>query len=124
MKSVSFGTAVIGVLFALSAHAADQAPLHRADKILVDAKGMTVYTYDKDASGSGKSTCTGQCAENWPPVKAEGKDFSDPYAALTRDDGSKQLSYKGRPLYTFVKDKKPGDKTGDKVKDVWHVIRD
>ena len=37
--------------------------------MLVDAKGMALYTYDKDATGV--SNCTGQCAQNWPPLLAE-----------------------------------------------------
>jgi predicted lipoprotein with Yx(FWY)xxD motif len=83
---------------------------------------MTVYTFDKDTANSGKSACSGSCAENWPPVQAGDAQPAAPYSTVTRDDGSKQLAYKGKPLYTFAKDKKAGDKTGDKVKDVWHVV--
>jgi len=43
---------------------------------------------------------------------------------VTRDDGSKQWAYKGKPVYLWVKDKKPGDKTGDGVREVWHVIKE
>jgi predicted lipoprotein with Yx(FWY)xxD motif len=121
MKSVSLATALLASLLALPVHAAD-APVHKSGGMLVDAKGMTVYTYDKDSGG--KSTCTGQCAENWPAVKAGDAPLSAPYGSIAREDGSKQLTYKGKPLYTFVKDKKAGDKAGDKVKDVWHVVTD
>lgn len=120
MKSVSLGTAALFALFTFSAHASDAFPVKKADGMLVDAKGMTVYTYDKDSAG--KSACVAKCAENWPPVMAtEAKPMED-YSTITRADGKKQLAYKGKPLYTFVKDKKPGDKVGDKVMDAWHVV--
>jgi predicted lipoprotein with Yx(FWY)xxD motif len=124
MKSVSLGTAVLCALLALPAFAADGAPVHKSGHMLVDAKGMTVYTFDKDSAGSGKSACTGGCAANWPAVQAGDAPLAPPYSAITREDGSKQLAYKGKPLYTFVKDKKAGDKAGDKLKDMWHVVTD
>ncbi|GAB3447448.1 hypothetical protein NX773_13480 [Massilia solisilvae] len=118
MKSLSF---ILAVLLAAPALAADP-PVHKSDGMLVDAKGMTVYTFDQDKGG--KSTCTGQCAENWPPVAAGSATLESPYSSITREDGTKQLTYKGKPLYTFSKDKSPGDKKGDKVKDMWHVVSD
>lgn len=122
MKQAILGAAVLSALLGASAFAADNLPVRKSGGMLVDAKGMTVYTYDKDTPA--KSACTGMCAQNWPPVAAGDGALPEPYTAVTRDDGSKQLAYKGKPLYTFVKDKKPGDKTGDKVKDVWHVVTD
>ena len=124
MKSISLGTAVLIALFTLSTHAADTAPLKKANGVLVDSKGMTVYTFDKDAANSGKSACAGPCAENWPAVQAGDAQPAAPYSTITREDGTKQLAYKGKPLYTFAKDKKAGDKTGDKFKDTWHVVTD
>jgi predicted lipoprotein with Yx(FWY)xxD motif len=125
MKSVSLAAASLLVLFSLSAHADDTVPLKKSDGRLVDARGMTVYTFDKDAADSGKSACSGKCAENWPPVQAGAAQPSAPYSVVTRDDGSKQLAYKGKPLYTFVKDKKPGDKAGDKaMNNNWHAVTD
>ncbi len=90
-------------------------------KALADAKGMTLYTFDKDAGG--KSACNGQCAVNWPPLAASGgvSGMGD-WSVVTRDDGSKQWAYKGKPLYTFVKDTKPGDVVGDGFNNnVWHI---
>jgi predicted lipoprotein with Yx(FWY)xxD motif len=123
MKSVSLGSAFLLALFSLSAHAADP-PVKKMNGMLVDAKGMTVYTFDKDSANSGKSACTGGCAANWPAVQAGSSELSAPYSSITRDDGSKQLAYNGKPLYTFVKDKKPGDKHGDKAMNAWHVVTD
>jgi predicted lipoprotein with Yx(FWY)xxD motif len=125
MKSVSLGSAFLFTLLSLSAHAAEPAmPAKMMNGMLVDMKGMTVYTFDKDSANSGKSACTGGCAANWPAVQAGGGELATPYSSITRDDGSKQLAYKGKPLYTFVKDKKPGDKAGDKAMNMWHVVTD
>jgi predicted lipoprotein with Yx(FWY)xxD motif len=125
MKSVSLGSAFLLALFSLSAHAADPAaPVKKMDGMLVDSKGMTVYTFDKDTANSGKSACTGGCANNWPAVQAGSGELAAPYSSITREDGSKQLAYKGKPLYTFVKDKKPGDKAGDKAMNAWHAVTD
>ena len=101
-----------------------QSGMKKADGVLVDAAGMTVYTFDKDTAGSGKSTCNGECATNWPPVPVTAERVASPYSTVTRDDGTRQLAYKGKPLYLFAKDTKPGERKGDKVKDVWHVVTD
>ncbi|NWD67223.1 hypothetical protein HX870_06385 [Pseudomonas gingeri] len=114
-------TAFCGVAFA-------DAPAKVADtaggKVLVDAKGMTLYTFTKDTAGSGKSVCNGPCANNWPPLPvAAGSKAADGYTIVTRDDGSKQWAYKDLPLYGWVKDSKPGDTTGEGVNSVWHVAK-
>jgi len=98
------------------------APVKAAGGVLVDSKGMTLYTFDKDADG--KSMCNGPCANNWPPLAAMAgaKDAGD-YSVVMREDGGKQWAYKGKPLYTWSKDKKPGDKTGDGFNNVWHVAK-
>lgn len=91
--------------------------------ILTSSYGKTVYTFDKDQAGSGKSECVLTCADNWPPVYVEpGIKLSGDFSIISRNDGQKQLTYKGKPLYFFVKDKNPGDKTGDGVNNVWHVV--
>ncbi len=90
--------------------------------MLVDHAGMTLYTFDKDAGG--KSMCNGECAANWPPLMVKGGEMaSGKWTQVKRDDGSMQWAYDGKPLYTFVKDKKAGDMTGDGMKDVWHVAK-
>ncbi|MBU3562559.1 MULTISPECIES: hypothetical protein [unclassified Polynucleobacter] len=91
--------------------------------ILTSSYGKTIYTFDKDQAGSGKSECVSTCANNWPPVYVEpGIMLSGDFSSIARNDGQKQLTYKGKPLYFFVKDKNPGDKTGDNVNNVWHVV--
>lgn len=91
-------------------------------KVLVDSKGMTLYTFTKDTSG--KSVCNGPCAANWPPLSAPADAKADhDYSIVTRDDGTRQWAYKGMPLYGWIKDAKPGDTTGDGVNQVWQVAK-
>jgi len=92
--------------------------------MLVNTAGMTLYTFDNDVPGSGKSKCNGPCAALWPPAlaAADAKPEGD-LTIVTRDDGAKQWAYKGKPIYLYSADKKPGDATGDNFKDVWHVIK-
>ena len=117
--------AVLTFIFASSAASAQM--LKTADtpkgKTFVDAKGMTLYTFDKDAGG--KSMCNGPCAENWPPLAAA--DDAKPTADLTvvvRDDGKKMWAYKGKPLYTFKNDTAPGETKGDGfLNGAWHMAK-
>ncbi len=100
------------------------APAQVADGVLAGPKGMTLYTFDKDVAGSAKSVCNGPCATNWPPLMAADADkASGEYSIITRDDGSRQWAIKGKPLYYWVKDSKPGDKTGDGFNKLWQVAR-
>lgn len=100
-------------------------PAKLADGALVDTKGMTLYTFDKDAADSGKSVCNGPCATLWPPALASSSDRPEgAFGIVTRDDGSRQWSYKGKPIYTYQADQKPGERAGDNFKNVWHIIKD
>jgi predicted lipoprotein with Yx(FWY)xxD motif len=100
------------------------APANVADGVLVGPNGMTLYTFDKDTADSGKSVCNGPCATNWPPLMAAESDkAAGDYSVITRDDGKKQWAVKGKPLYYWVKDTKPGDKTGDGFNKVWQVAK-
>jgi predicted lipoprotein with Yx(FWY)xxD motif len=90
-------------------------------KTLVDAKGMTLYIYDRDTA-AGKSSCNGNCATNWPPLMAAaGAKDAGSWTVITRDDGGKQWAYKGKPLYFWKDDKKAGDAEGDGRNNVWHI---
>ena len=92
-------------------------------KVLTDPKGMTLYTYDKDVTG--KSNCSGECAEYWPPALAgaDAKPVGD-LTIIKRDDGTMQWADDGEPLYTYVDDKKPGDVMGDGKNNVWHAVKE
>jgi predicted lipoprotein with Yx(FWY)xxD motif len=87
-------------------------------KVLVDSEGMTLYYFQKDQKGSGKSKCEGACAEAWPPMTTEGEPEamsgvkSAMLGTIKRSDGTTQVTYAGWPLYTFVEDKKPGEDNG------------
>jgi len=89
-------------------------------QVLTDAKGMTLYTYDKDEAG--KTNCYDKCATNWPPLAADASAKADgDFSIVDRTDGTKMWAYKGKPLYLWVKDTKAGDTTGDGVGGVWHT---
>lgn len=98
-----------------------QAQVSVQDGVLTGPDGMTLYTFDKDTAGSGKSVCNGPCATNWPPLTGTSAPQEGDYSLIERDDGTSQIAYKGKPLYYWAKDAKPGDRTGDGVNQVWHT---
>lgn len=86
--------------------------------ILVNAQGMTLYTFGQDSAGV--SNCAGQCATNWPPLTTIGTptasaSVTGTLATIVRSDGTTQVTYNGSPLYGWVRDTNPGDATGDNV---------
>ena len=91
--------------------------------VLTDAKGMTLYTFDKDKTDT--SNCTDDCAHKWPPLLAA-KDAkpAGEFSLVARKDGGHQWAHEGMPLYRWMNDKKPGDTTGDGLGGVWHVAKD
>jgi predicted lipoprotein with Yx(FWY)xxD motif len=96
-------------------------------QIMVDGKGMTVYYFTKDKAGSGASVCAGDCLVAWPSVvatsdKPTGQGITADLGSITRDDGSRQVTVDGLPVYLFAKDKAPGDVTGQGVGKVWYVV--
>ncbi|MEF8701145.1 MAG: hypothetical protein V5B32_15170 [Candidatus Accumulibacter sp. UW26] len=109
-------------LWACGALAESAAPASNEQGTLVGSNGMTLYVFDKDSGG--KSACNGPCASNWPPLMANAGDkASGDWSIIMRDDGRRQWAYKGRPLYFWAKDQKPGDKTGDGFNGVWHIAQ-
>lgn len=83
---------------------------------LTDAEGMNLYLFVRDEEGA--STCTGRCAENWPPLLAEGEPVAgegvdaELLGTTEREDGGTQVTYAGHPLYRYVRDQAPGDDNG------------
>ena len=124
MKSSLLPTLILSLAAIASGAAMAAAPVKTAGGMLVNTAGMTLYTFDNDTAGSGKSACNGPCAGLWPPVMAEAdaKPEGD-MTIIARDDGSKQWAYKGKPVYLYKSDMKAGDATGDNFKNVWHVIK-
>ncbi len=99
-------------------------PVKTDTGILTGTNGMTLYTFDNDIANSGKSVCNDKCAEYWPPLFAhDDSKASGDYTIITRDYGTKQWAFKGKPLYFWVKDKKPGDTTGDGFRNIWRIVK-
>ncbi|WP_232417994.1 COG4315 family predicted lipoprotein [Methyloversatilis thermotolerans] len=97
-------------------------PVVDAAGLLTDAAGRVLYVFDKDSEA--RSRCTDACAALWPPftADADARPVGE-YALFTRDDGRRQWALRGRPLYFYAGDQRPGESAGDGVKGVWHVIR-
>jgi len=95
-------------------------------KILVDAKGRTLYLYAPDKHG--KSSCNGACAAYWPPlIKTSGALAGAGVKAsliktTTRTNGKAQLVYDGHPLYRYGDDTKAGMTSGQGVSGIWWVL--
>lgn len=81
---------------------------------------LPLYIFDRDQPG--KSNCNGPCAQAWPPLEAapESASVAD-WSAIRRDDGTSQWAWRGKPVYTFVKDA-PEKATGDGAGGVWRLI--
>ncbi|MFA4132836.1 MULTISPECIES: hypothetical protein [unclassified Brevibacillus] len=150
MKKAFFTLAILSIIFVLAACGkgtevktetiqpdqaqTEQTPADRlqllenekAGKYLADSQGRALYYFKKDEAG--KSNCSGDCLANWPAFTQE--DFAVPegfdkkdFDTITREDnGKKQVTYKGFPLYYFAKDEQVGDVNGQGVKEVWFVI--
>lgn len=116
-------SSLLAALALAGCYSMSPAQVSTQDGALVGPNGMTLYTFDKDTADSGKSVCNGPCATNWPPLTATAAPAGDGYSLVKRDDGAMQVAYKGKPLYYWIKDSKPGDRTGDGVNNVWRTAR-
>ena len=124
LSNLLFGAAALALLAGPVFAAGEPSDLKvttiNGKNVITDAKGMTLYTYDKDTAGV--SNCYDKCAAAWPPAFAsDGAAASGDFSLVKRTDGKTMWAYKGMPLYLWVKDKKPGDTTGDMVGNVWHT---
>ncbi|MEK1874874.1 MAG: hypothetical protein AAAC50_21015 [Rhizobium altiplani] len=123
MKTLIVSAGLLAAI-AFAAFAAEPAKMvdTKMGKILANAKGMTLYTFDKDAMG--KSNCDEACLKKWPAFHAAAKAKAEGEWTLVKAaDGKEMWAYEGKPLYTFAGDKKPGDMTGDGVGGVWHIAK-
>jgi predicted lipoprotein with Yx(FWY)xxD motif len=105
------------------------APASGVGKVIVNARGMTLYDFHKDKGKT--SSCYGSCAEAWPPLltngapKAAGAAKASLLGTTRRKDGTTQVTYAGHPVYGFVGDAKPGDANGNGVTAFggeWHAL--
>lgn len=97
-------------------------------RFLVDANGITLYTFDNDSEN--ESACSGDCAAAWPPLTVESADdltwqagVAGEWASFEREDGTLQVSFNGQPLYYWQDDAVAGDASGHTLGDVWFVAR-
>jgi len=121
---------VAGVMLTASFSTAATLTVKTKEKIgtyLVDDRGMTLYLFKKDAQGKSVCGAANGCLQKWPAFFA---DAVDPKAGIdeaavgtiTRDDGTKQTTYKGQPLYYYFNDKDGNDVYGQGVGNVWFVV--
>jgi predicted lipoprotein with Yx(FWY)xxD motif len=113
------------MMFTVSAYAVTVQSKEGVGEYLADDSGMTLYWFKKDTTGT--SACMNECVALWPlysvekvvvPAGLDGKEFG----SIKRVDGKMQTTFRGYPLYYFVKDKAKGDTNGQGVKDVWYVV--
>lgn len=124
-KKFGLALLIVSGLAACVSMSGGQSIVKTVDGVLVSTSNMTLYTFNGDQAGSGRSTCNGDCANNWPPllVDANATSYGD-YSIIKRDDGKKQFAYKGKPLYFYLLDKKPGERNGDNaLNGAWHIVR-
>lgn len=109
-------------------HAQDLATIETSDwgTVLTNADGMSLYLYVEDVDG--ELGCVGACTNNWPPLLVEGEpdlgdDLDDALVAtVERPDGAQQLTYGGHPLYTYARDREPGDTNGQALGDAFFLV--
>ena len=95
--------------------------------VTVDAKGMTVYVFDKDVAGSGSSACTGDCQKLWVAVPAASDQpvavgITAPIGVISGPGGGKQVTIGGLPVYTHTGDTAPGNTNGQLYRNLWHAL--
>lgn len=100
----------------------------RMGRAVFDQDGFILYRFDKDTNDPPASNCSGECEEIWPPSLTDGnpklKGVSDDLVGtITREDGTRQLTLDGWPLYRYIGDKKPGQWKGQGVGGTWFVIQ-
>lgn len=123
MNAFRYAAALLALSLLVGTAAASSLPQRNAQGLLIDSAGHTLYSYDPDGS-SGISHCAGSCEAVWPPCLVDkGSKAAGDFSVSKRADGTRQWVYRGRPLYVFAGDEKPGDHDGDGVNGSWHVLR-
>jgi predicted lipoprotein with Yx(FWY)xxD motif len=131
MKKIVMVLVVVGIIaFGINAamgmhHAIKIQEKEGIGKYLIDTEGKTLYWFKKDSPG--KSACIGSCLEKWPiyyreTVAAPKEIKAEDFGTITREDGKKQTTFRGYPLYYWINDKQSGDTNGQGVNNVWFVI--
>lgn len=100
----------------------------RMGEVVTDEKGWVLYRFDKDTANPPTSNCVDECERIWPPVYTDGKPTLDGVAddvvgTVTRQDGTKQVTLDGWPVYRYIGDKEPGQWKGQGVGGTWFVVQ-
>jgi predicted lipoprotein with Yx(FWY)xxD motif len=120
---IVFGASLAFAATAIAAEFRAPAGVTVVNNMLVNQAGMTLYTWDNDREVN-KSACAGMCLMNWPALAANADSGNmGEWVPFTRDDGTRQWAYKGKPLYTYRMDAKAGDTIGDGRGGTWHIAR-
>lgn len=95
---------------------------------MTDENLMTLYIFNKDTPGKSMCGSSNDCVKKWPvfygdKIYSESPVKDSDFATIVRDDGTKQTTYKGMPLYYFIKDTKAGETNGHGVNSTWSVAR-
>ena len=123
---IVIGVIVLGISIAMGMHHAIKIQTKAGiGKYLTDTDGKALYWFKKDCFG--KSACAGDCLEKWPiyyreTVAAPNGIKKEEFGTITREDGKKQTTFRGYPLYYWINDKKAGETNGQGVNNVWRVI--
>ncbi|WFF09342.1 hypothetical protein O7622_12660 [Micromonospora sp. WMMD1076] len=101
--------------------------LPRMGRVVTDQDGWVLYRFDKDSDDPPQSNCVDKCAEVWPPSLTDGNPqlrgvSDDKVGTITRQDGTRQLTIGGWPVYRYIGDKKPGQWKGQGVGGTWFVV--
>jgi predicted lipoprotein with Yx(FWY)xxD motif len=94
--------------------------------VVTNAKGFTLYSFAPDTATTSK--CSGACAQIWPPLTGPvtaAQGVTGKLGTITRSDGSKQATYNGHPLYTYIADSAPGQANGNNLNlngGIWHEV--
>jgi len=119
--SMRFGLAIAALAWAASVVAQPMV----TNGVLTNEQGLSLYVWDNDLPTPGKSVCVGGCTITHIPMlaSADPKPSGD-FSLITREDGARQWAFKGRPLYRWVDDKKPGDAKADGFRgNTWHLVK-
>ncbi|WBB70217.1 hypothetical protein [Micromonospora sp. WMMD812] len=100
----------------------------RMGQVVTDQDGWILYRFDKDTADPSSSNCVDKCAEVWPPALTDGDPqlsgvSDDKVGTVTRQDGTRQLTVGGWPVYRYIGDTKPGQWKGQAVGGTWFVVQ-
>ncbi|WP_406036645.1 hypothetical protein OG799_19540 [Micromonospora sp. NBC_00898] len=99
----------------------------RMGNVVMDQDGWILYRFDKDSADPPSSNCVDKCAQVWPPALTDGNPqlqgvSDDKVGTVTRQDGTRQITIGGWPVYRYIGDKKPGQWKGQGVGGTWFVV--